>query len=57
MTAAEALYNPGLTLKAVSSVATLVRIRTDTNGTGVILDLEFSREAHEQRGAPATAQA
>ena len=56
MTAAEALYNPGLTLKAVSSVATLVRIRTDTNGTGVILDLEFSREAHEQRGA-ATAQA
>ena len=57
VTAAEALYKPGLNLKAVSSNATLVRIRTDITGDGVVLDLEFSREAHEQRGAPATAQA
>ena len=56
VTAAEALFKPGLNLRAVSANATLVRIRTDDRST-VVLDLSFPVEAHEQRGAPSTAQA
>jgi hypothetical protein len=44
--------------RAISSHATLLRLRTDHNASRVVLDMRFAVEAaHSERGAPAALQA
>jgi len=53
--AAENLYKPNLDVPPMSANASLVRVRTTPDA--ILLDLTFPPAVHEERGAPATAQA
>lgn len=57
LTAALALYKPGMKEPAISSAATLLRLRSDGH-SAIILDMRFAvAAAHSDRGAPASMQA
>lgn len=54
---AENLVKPNLKLPAINSNATLTSAVKSNHEEQIVLELAFSKQAHDERGAPASAQA